>query len=80
MVCAANGWNGKPRLFLFLANVADHNSEQAYFIYKLVRIFSPSSGERYESAKKTLTIFSILSFLMLLATVRSSLPFLSAVS
>ena len=58
--------------------MADCENPQAYFIYKLVRIFTPSSGERYETAKKTLTIFSILSFLMLLATVRLPAPLSSA--
>ncbi|KAI5479293.1 hypothetical protein MNV49_003811 [Pseudohyphozyma bogoriensis] len=38
----------------------------AYFIYKIVRIFD--AGDRYASVKKTLTIFSVINFIMLGAT------------
>ena len=37
-------------------------------MYKLIRIYDPVSGDRYSTAKSTLTIFSIISFLMLLTT------------
>ncbi|GAA6026998.1 hypothetical protein JCM8097_006028 [Rhodosporidiobolus ruineniae] len=40
----------------------------AYFVWKLVRIYQRSSSDRYSPAKATLTIFSIISFLMLVAT------------
>ncbi|GAA6052738.1 hypothetical protein JCM3770_003529 [Rhodotorula araucariae] len=40
----------------------------AYFAYKISRIFNPSSSERYQSARATLTIFSVIAIIMLLAT------------
>ncbi|GAA5868444.1 hypothetical protein JCM8547_006277 [Rhodosporidiobolus lusitaniae] len=40
----------------------------AYFVYKIVRIYSTSNSDRYDAAKATLTIFSIISLLMLLVT------------
>ncbi|GAA5978884.1 hypothetical protein JCM11641_003601 [Rhodosporidiobolus odoratus] len=39
-----------------------------YFVYKLIRIYQASSAERYDSAKATLTIFSVISLLMLIVT------------
>lgn len=44
---------------------------QAYFLFKLVRIFDPVTGDRYSAAKKTLTIFSVISLLVRLAEQRS---------
>jgi len=41
---------------------------QAYFLYKLVRLYTPGSREAYSSTRGTLTIFTIVSFLMLFAT------------
>ncbi|GAA5888054.1 hypothetical protein JCM6882_000264 [Rhodosporidiobolus microsporus] len=40
----------------------------AYFVYKLVRIYQTATSDRYDAAKATLTIFSIISLAMLLAT------------
>ncbi|TNY18852.1 hypothetical protein DMC30DRAFT_422358 [Rhodotorula diobovata] len=40
----------------------------AYFAYKISRIFNPDSSERYAAARATLTIFSVLCLVMLLAT------------
>ncbi|GAA5822436.1 hypothetical protein JCM10212_006212 [Sporobolomyces blumeae] len=40
----------------------------AYFAYKLARIYSAEAGDRYSPAKATLTIFSIISLMMLVAT------------
>ncbi|GAA5900407.1 uncharacterized protein JCM6883_002833 [Sporobolomyces salmoneus] len=40
----------------------------AYFAYKLARIYSEEAGPRYATAKATLTIFSVVALLMLLAT------------
>ncbi|GAA5950532.1 hypothetical protein JCM21900_001219 [Sporobolomyces salmonicolor] len=40
----------------------------AYFIWKLARIYLSSSSERYTAATATLTIFSVISLVMLLAT------------
>ncbi|GAA6024635.1 hypothetical protein JCM11491_002885 [Sporobolomyces phaffii] len=40
----------------------------AYFAYKLARIYSNEAGPRYSAAKATLTIFSIVGLLMLVAT------------
>ncbi|GAA5829580.1 hypothetical protein JCM5353_006793 [Sporobolomyces roseus] len=40
----------------------------AYFAYKLARIYSEQAGPRYATAQATLTIFSIISLLMLVAT------------
>ncbi|BGP46099.1 hypothetical protein JCM10450v2_001939 [Rhodotorula kratochvilovae] len=40
----------------------------AYFAYKISRIFNPASSERYRSARATLTIFSVIAIVMLLAT------------
>jgi hypothetical protein len=41
-----------------------------YFIYKLVRLFQPTSAlaDRYAASQRTLGVFSILSLLMLFAT------------
>lgn len=40
----------------------------AYFLYKLVRIWDPSSRDRYAAARKTLTLFSAISLVFLIAT------------
>ncbi|GAA5954468.1 hypothetical protein JCM3765_004466 [Sporobolomyces pararoseus] len=40
----------------------------AYFAFKLARIYSNESEDRYRTAKATLTIFSVVSLLMLVAT------------
>ncbi|CAA7271713.1 unnamed protein product [Cyclocybe aegerita] len=41
---------------------------QSYFLYKLVRFYQPSSSEQYETTRATLTVFTIIAFLLLLAT------------
>ncbi|KAM0792302.1 hypothetical protein ACM66B_004990 [Microbotryomycetes sp. NB124-2] len=40
----------------------------AYFLYKLVRIWDADSRDRYFAARKTLTLFSVLSLVFLVAT------------
>jgi len=48
-------------LFLMLAS-------ETYFIYKLVRFYDPSSEAQYETTRATLTVFTIVSMLLLLTT------------
>lgn len=48
-------------LFLMLAS-------ETYFIFKLVRFYEPSSEAQYETTRATLTVFTIVSILLLLAT------------
>jgi len=48
-------------LFLMLAS-------ETYFIYKLVRFYDPSSEAQYETTRATLTLFAIVSILLLLTT------------
>ncbi|SCV69037.1 BQ2448_2057 [Microbotryum intermedium] len=40
----------------------------AYFVYKLYRVYVPSEYARYAGARKTLTIFSVLSLVFLVVT------------
>jgi len=40
----------------------------SYFLYKLVRFYQPSSRARYETTRATLTIFTIVAFILLFAT------------
>ncbi|KAJ7905475.1 hypothetical protein B0H14DRAFT_2660428 [Mycena olivaceomarginata] len=40
----------------------------SYFLYKLVRIYEPSSRETYATTRASLTIFTIVAFLLLFAT------------
>jgi len=40
----------------------------SYFLYKLVRIYEPSSREAYATTRASLTIFTIVAFLLLFAT------------
>ncbi|KPV75938.1 uncharacterized protein RHOBADRAFT_35705, partial [Rhodotorula graminis WP1] len=40
----------------------------AYFAYKISRIYNDTSSDRYSAARATLTIFSVLCLVMLLAT------------
>jgi len=48
-------------LFLMLAS-------ETYFIYKLVRFYEPSSESQYQTTRATLTLFTIVSMLLLLTT------------
>lgn len=48
-------------LFLMLAS-------ETYFIYKLVRFYEPESEAQYETTRATLTVFTIVSILLLLTT------------
>ncbi|ORY59421.1 hypothetical protein BCR35DRAFT_309283 [Leucosporidium creatinivorum] len=41
----------------------------AYFLFKLVRIYDDSSAARYASARKTLTLFGVISLIFLLLTI-----------
>lgn len=41
---------------------------ETYFIYKLVRFYEPSSQEQYQTTRATLTVFTIVAFLLLFAT------------
>jgi len=43
-------------------------ASESYFVYKLVRIFSPGAKSPYETTKVTLVLFTICAFLILLAT------------
>ncbi|KAF9052619.1 hypothetical protein BJ165DRAFT_1441405 [Panaeolus papilionaceus] len=45
----------------------------SYFLYKLVRFYQPGSRERYETTRATLTVFTIIAFLLLLATFAAGL-------
>ncbi|KAH9180534.1 hypothetical protein EDB89DRAFT_2120712 [Lactarius sanguifluus] len=53
-------WLMSFSLFLMLAS-------ETYF-YKLVRFYDPSSEEQYETTRATLTVFTIVAILLLLAT------------
>jgi hypothetical protein len=48
-------------LFLMLAS-------ETYFVYKLVRFYEPSSDGEYITTRATLTVFTIVAMLLLLAT------------
>jgi len=39
-----------------------------YFVYKLVRFHAPSSRDAYNTTRATLTVFTIIAFLLLLGT------------
>jgi len=39
-----------------------------YFVYKLVRFYEPSSRAAYNATRATLTVFTIVAFLLLLGT------------
>jgi len=54
-------WLMSLSLFLMLAS-------ETYFIYKLVRFYEPSSEAQYVSTRATLTVFTIVSILLLLTT------------
>jgi len=41
---------------------------ESYFIYKLVRFYEPESREQYATTRATLTIFTIVAFILLFAT------------
>lgn len=41
---------------------------ESYFIYKIVRFYEPGSREQYETTRATLTVFTIVAFLLLLST------------
>ncbi|KAI0798046.1 hypothetical protein C8Q75DRAFT_740468, partial [Abortiporus biennis] len=47
------------------------------FIYKLVRFYEPSSREQYETTRATLTVFTIIAFLLLFLTFAVGLRCLS---
>jgi len=40
----------------------------SYFLYKLVRFYQPGSREEYQTTRATLTVFTIVAFLLLFAT------------
>lgn len=40
----------------------------SYFLYKLVRFYDPSSSYQYVSTRATLTVFTVVAFLLLLTT------------
>jgi hypothetical protein len=40
----------------------------SYFLYKLVRFYQPSSRDQYATTRGTLTIFTIVAFILLFAT------------
>jgi len=43
-------------------------ASETYFVYKLVRFFSPSSKDIYATTRTTLALFTICAFLILFAT------------
>jgi hypothetical protein len=49
----------------------------SYFLYKLVRFYQPASAEQYETTRATLTVFTIVAFVLLLATFAVGLRCLS---
>jgi len=54
-------WLMSISLFLMLAS-------ETYFVYKLVRFYEPGSEAQYETTRATLTVFTIVSILLLLTT------------
>lgn len=65
--CAPPSLHSPPRAFP-PAHLLTRRRHPAYFAYKISRIFNPDSSERYAAARATLTIFSVLCLVMLLAT------------
>ncbi|KAH9001287.1 hypothetical protein EDB92DRAFT_1939044 [Lactarius akahatsu] len=53
---------------LFLMLASETYLTQLLYIYKLVRFYEPSSEEQYETTRATLTVFTIVAILLLLAT------------
>jgi len=43
-------------------------ASETYFVYKLVRFFSPGSQDNYVTTRSTLALFTIIAFLILFAT------------
>ncbi|KAJ7582730.1 hypothetical protein C8J56DRAFT_955575 [Mycena floridula] len=41
---------------------------ESYFLYKLVRFYQPASKDQYSTTRATLTIFTVVAFLLLFAT------------
>jgi len=41
---------------------------ESYFLYKLVRFYQPASRDQYKTTRATLTIFTIVAFILLFAT------------
>lgn len=54
-------WIMSISLVLMLASLS-------YFLYKLVRFYEPQSREQYATTRATLTVFTIVTFLLLFAT------------
>jgi len=59
---------GPLDLELTAAPPRPRRSLAAYFAYKISRIYNDTSSDRYSAARATLTIFSVLCLVMLLAT------------
>jgi hypothetical protein len=41
----------------------------AYFLSKLVRMYSPARAKDYEPARKTLTVFAVITIILLVVTI-----------
>jgi hypothetical protein len=41
----------------------------AYFLFKLVRMYSPARAKDYEPARKTLTVFAVITIILLVVTI-----------
>ncbi|GAA5944722.1 uncharacterized protein JCM15063_002381 [Sporobolomyces koalae] len=50
------------------ASLLCQTAGMAYFAFKLARIYSNAAGERYATAQATLTMFSVISLVMLVTT------------
>jgi len=59
---------GREIKWLMLFSLALMLASEAYFIYKFTRLFVPSSRHQYDSTRKTLAVFIVGSFLLLLST------------
>ncbi|CAL1704768.1 unnamed protein product [Somion occarium] len=63
------GWAVKREVkWLMTISLALMLAAESYFIYKLVRFYEPASREEYATTRATLTVFTIVAFLLLFAT------------
>jgi len=65
----ASVWTRREIKIGMVINIILYHAALAYFLFKLVRIYQPDHRDQYKAAKASLTIFAVLTVILIVLTI-----------
>jgi len=70
LILLFTGWSVRQETVLgMIASIVFFMAGLAYFLFKLVRMYEPSQSFKYEGARTTLTVFAVITVILLVVTI-----------